>query len=177
VAASSARADVPDSATDRPAEASRSLDAGPVAALTTTVAPPLRIEPHPAPPTVAAASSSPASAAASASSTPDATDIEGVLGHYRRAFSALDANAARAIWPGLDVRTLTRAFNQLAEQQLEFQTCDVAVDRDRATAACSGRARYVPKVGSRSARDERRQWLFNLRKMQDGWRIESVASK
>ena len=100
-----------------------------------------------------------------------------MLGRYRRAFASLDADAAKAVWPGVDARVLGRAFDQLHEQQLEFQTCEIVVNAARATAACGGRARYVPKVGSRPVRDERREWTFNLRKVNDDWLIESVASR
>jgi hypothetical protein len=100
-----------------------------------------------------------------------------VLGRYRTAFTALDADAARAIWPTVDARALGRAFDQLKEQELEFQTCNIVVNGLRATAACDGRARYVPKVGNKSLRDEHRHWTFSLRRVEDSWLIESVASR
>ena len=100
-----------------------------------------------------------------------------MLGRYRSAFSALDASAARTVWPSVDARALGRAFDQLEQQQLQFDSCKITVSGGSATAACGGRARYVPKVGSKSMRDERRQWTFDLTKVNDAWRIERVASR
>ena len=107
----------------------------------------------------------------------DHAGIETVLSRYRQAFTALDANAARAVWPAVDARALGRAFDQLVEQQLDFQRCDITVNSAHATAACGGRARYVPKVGSRSVRDEPRHWTFSLQKVDGQWLIERVTSR
>ena len=139
--------------------------------------PVLTVEPSP-PPAPAPTAPVPAPAPAATPLPPtDATNIEGVLGRYRQAYGALDAGAARSIWPTVDVRALGRAFDQLEQQQLEFQTCNIAVNGVRATADCGGRARYVPKVGSKAVRDERRQWTFNLRKVQEAWVIDSVVTR
>jgi hypothetical protein len=126
-----------------------------------------------APPAPAATAMEPAVPPVSA----ETASIETVLSRYRQAFTALDADAARAVWPGVDARALGRAFDQLVEQQLDFETCFIAVNGARATAGCGGRARYVPKVGSRSVRDEPRQWTFNLQKVNGQWVIERVASR
>ena len=115
--------------------------------------------------------------AAPALAVTDTASIESVLGRYRTAFKALDASAARAVWPGVDARALSRAFNQLVEQQLDFQSCDIVVTSGRATAACGGRARYIPKVGTRSMRDEARKWTFSLQKVNDQWLIDKVDSR
>lgn len=137
---------------------------------TREVAPVVRNE-APAPASV------PASAAAAIPVVSDTASIENVLGRYRTAFKALDATAARAVWPGVDARALSRAFDQLVEQQLDFQNCDIIVASARATAACGGRARYIPKVGTRSMRDEPRQWTFSLQKVNDQWQIDKVVSR
>jgi outer membrane putative beta-barrel porin/alpha-amylase len=166
-----AAASPPEPARDPPAavpvEAARAPSAPPPPR---DAAPAVRDEPPAAPsPT---ASSMTGSAAIS-----DTASIETVLNRYRQAFGALDATAARAVWPGVDAKTLGRAFDQLVEQQLDFQNCDIVIATAKATAACGGRARYVPKVGSRSMRDEPRHWTFNLQKVNGQWLIERVASR
>jgi hypothetical protein len=133
-------------------------------------------DPAPAPREVLPALSSSVPPAVPTAAT-DTARIEAVLSRYRHAFTALDANAARAVWPTVDARALGRAFDQLVEQQLDFQNCSIVVDTARATAACGGRARYVPKVGSRSVHDEPRQWTFSLEKANGQWLIERVASR
>jgi hypothetical protein len=110
-----------------------------------------------------------------AATAADAEEIESVLGRYRLAFAALDVDAARAVWPGVNAPALERTFDQLREQRLEFQTCTIVVIERRATADCRGRARYVSKVGSRSVHDERRQWTFNLRRTPESWVIANVS--
>ncbi len=103
--------------------------------------------------------------------------VQSVLNQYRRAFSALDVRDARAVWPSVDAKALARAFDQLKEQDVEFDNCQLSITGVQATAFCSGTARYVPKIGSRSARVDTHRWKFNLRKVDDGWLIETVDSR
>jgi hypothetical protein len=103
--------------------------------------------------------------------------IQDVLQQYRGAFSDLDARAARQIWPSVNTRVLDRAFAQLETQELEFESCEINVTGARAVAACGGRARYVPKVGNKNPQEQRRQWTFDLRKVNDAWLIETVESR
>ena len=100
--------------------------------------------------------------------------IETVLDRYVGAFNTLDAEAARAVWPGVDARALGRVFTELEEQELTFDECRVELDAARATAVCRGVARYVPRVGSRSSRSAARQWTFRLQKVRDRWTIDGV---
>ena len=101
--------------------------------------------------------------------------IETVLDRYVGAFNTLDAEAARAVWPGVDARALDRVFTQLEEQELTFEECKVELDEARAMAVCRGVARYVPRVGSRSSRSTARQWTFTLQKAEDRWTIDGVS--
>jgi hypothetical protein len=103
--------------------------------------------------------------------------IENVLGRYRSAFNALDAGAASAVWPTVNEKNLARAFERLESHAVSFEHCEIEVAAARAEAACSGRARYVPKVGSRTPKDEARQWRFSLRKSGDGWLIDRVEAR
>jgi hypothetical protein len=101
-----------------------------------------------------------------------------VLGRYRSAFNALDAKAAVQVWPTVNQQTLDRAFGQLEEQSLSFDRCTIAVKGVLAEANCSGSARYVRRVGSRSAQSTRRQWNFSLRKGDEGaWIIQHVEAR
>jgi hypothetical protein len=112
-----------------------------------------------------------------ASREPEARAIEGVLGRYRQAFNTLDISATTAVWPSVDEKTLARAFDRLEDQEVSFETCEIDVAGVLAEAACSGSARYVPKVGSRTARAEARRWSFTLRKAGGGWVIDRVTAR
>jgi hypothetical protein len=100
--------------------------------------------------------------------------VRTVLNRYQRAFTDLDAGAAKSIWPSVDERALSRAFGQLERQQIVLDACNVEVVGQRAAAACGGRASYVPRVGSKTARIEARHWAFTLRKTGYGWIIETI---
>ncbi len=110
--------------------------------------------------------------------TPAVRDEELVLRalqQYRQAYDTLDARAAQAVWPGVDSAALQRAVDGLASQRLTFQSCQLQVDGSSASAECRGSAQYTPRVGSREARDEPRNWSFALRKTtNNAWQIESA---
>jgi hypothetical protein len=112
-----------------------------------------------------------------ASADADRTAIDNVLGRYRTAFNRLDAAAARQVWPTVNERTLSRAFEQLEEQRVSFDDCTIGVTGTRAEANCSGTARFVPRVGNRSAQTEARRWSFSLRKGSAGWLIQEVQAR
>lgn len=108
---------------------------------------------------------------------PATTAIESALNRYVRAFSALDVREARAVWPSVDERTLRRAFERLEQQQFELEACTIDSTGTHAVASCAGTARYVPKVGSKGIRSERRQWTFRLQHRGQEWSIEAVDSR
>jgi hypothetical protein len=99
------------------------------------------------------------------------------LNRYEDAFSSLDANAAHAVWPSVDVRALAKAFEQLEEQTFDLEGCDITVAGTQADADCAGNARYVRKVGNRTLRVEPRRWHFKLRQMNDQWVIDAVDAR
>jgi hypothetical protein len=105
------------------------------------------------------------------------SEIQRALGQYRNAYQRLDAQAARAVWPSVDVRALSRAFDSLESQQLEFDTCLFEIAGEAATAQCRGSATYTPKVGNRAPKLEPRQWTFQLRKLDEGWKIQSAQAR
>jgi hypothetical protein len=134
-----------------------------------TAAPPAKITT-----TNAAAAAKPAAVSPAAA---DRAVVNRVLAEFRRLYSELDANAVIRVWPTVDERALGRAFEQLAEQTLEFTTCRTTLSGARAVATCVGSARYVPRAGNRRPRLESRQWTFALKKENGWWWIESVKSK
>jgi hypothetical protein len=100
-----------------------------------------------------------------------------VLGRYQSAFNDLNASVAKAVWPSVDERVLGRAFEGLQQQEILFDACQIAVDGAQAVASCRGRARYVPKVGSKAARLEPHHWTFRLRNTGESWVIDNVESR
>jgi hypothetical protein len=105
------------------------------------------------------------------------TSIQHTLTRYRQAFSSLDASAAREVWPTVNERSLSRAFERLEEQDVSFDRCQITVNDARAEARCNGTARYVPRVGGRTPRVDRREWRFSLVKVRDAWLIGAVDAR
>jgi hypothetical protein len=149
--------------------------------------PPLNAAP-PAPGNSAAPASAPSSAlppadvsAPSASAagalTAETRAVALALNRYQEAFSALDATAAHAVWPSVDVKALAKAFEQLEEQTFDLEGCDIRVTGVRAEADCAGNARYVRKVGNRALRVEPRRWHFTLRQTSNQWIIDTVDAR
>jgi hypothetical protein len=100
--------------------------------------------------------------------------IESVLDRYTLAFNLLDAHRAKAVWPAVNERNLARAFDSLQEQRFDLGECDITMTPPRATASCEGTASYLPKVGNRKVRAEKRRWTFYLQASGQDWSIESV---
>jgi hypothetical protein len=103
--------------------------------------------------------------------------IQAVLGRYQGAFRALDSAAASAVWPTVDRKALSRAFERLEEQRIEFDKCQITIEGRQAVAACDGHTRYVPRVGNRSPRTEARQWTFTLLRHEQEWLIDRVETR
>jgi hypothetical protein len=103
--------------------------------------------------------------------------IQTVLSQYRSAFRDLDAGAARAIWPSVDAKALSKAFESLERQDLVFNSCQIAIRDVRAVASCDGTARYVPRIGNRDRHDDRRTWEFKLSKVDEVWLIDTVSAR
>jgi hypothetical protein len=96
--------------------------------------------------------------------------VRAVLSRYEAAYSALDAAAASAVWPGVDRRALTSAFQALSSQSVSLGRCDVRVTGEGAQADCKGTARWQPKVGG-GPQTAARQWRFELRNAGGDWII------
>jgi hypothetical protein len=100
--------------------------------------------------------------------------VRAVLEGYRTAYNQLNASDARALWPSVDFKTLSKAFDQLQSQEIRFTNCQIALTGESASAVCAGYAAFVPKVGSRERRSTSREWKFALRHSTDGWVIAGV---
>jgi hypothetical protein len=122
--------------------------------------------------------SSPTSAPASAvAGSQERTAIEQLLAQYRHAYDALDAVAASAIWPSVDMPALERAFGGIKSQQVLFDRCDLKVASDRATAVCPGSLTFVRRVGNPAAEVRRLAWTFAFERASQGWQIARVAAR
>jgi hypothetical protein len=100
--------------------------------------------------------------------------IQRALGQYQSAYSQLDVAAVRRLWPTVDGKALAKAFDQVRQENLTFDSCDVGVYGRTAVASCAGTTQYVPKVGSKSTRVERQQWRISLSQATDAWVIDKV---
>ena len=97
-----------------------------------------------------------------------------VLNRYAAAYSALDADAAQRVWPGVNRTALARAFDGLASQQISLGDCRIGVAGASATASCSGSATWSPKIGGGGPQSEPRSWSFELARAAGGWQIVSA---
>jgi hypothetical protein len=114
--------------------------------------------------------SSPAAASAPSSQPSDENGVRAALNRYESAYTALDAAAASAVWPGVDRRALASAFQALSSQRVSLGRCDVRVTGVTAQAECRGTARWEPKVGA-GPQSSPRQWRFDLRNTGSSWII------
>ena len=125
------------------------------------------------PPAVVPASAPPAAIP----TAPDQSGVEAVLRRYASAYRALDASAARRVWPSVDEKALARAFQNLSSQEVSFDDCAISIRGVVANASCRGQASFVGKVGSREPRTESRTWQFALRRDGGDWLIEGVNAR
>lgn len=133
-------------------------------------APPVRVLdlPAAAPPVPAAPAPEPAPVEVSQEPA-----VRTVLNSYAAAYSALDANAAQRVWPGVNRSALARAFDSLASQQVQLGDCRIDVSGASATATCAGTATWSPKIGG-GRHSEARRWSFELARSGSGWQIVSA---
>jgi len=82
-----------------------------------------------------------------------------------------------AIWPSVNARALSNAFQQLRTQTFDFEDCQIEVNGARANAVCRGTASFVTAVGSKSLRVESRRWRFELVRVGGTWIMERVESR
>jgi hypothetical protein len=116
-------------------------------------------------------------AAASEMGISDEQRIAAVLKRFTEAYARLDAAAAKAVWPTVDGRALSRAFDALETQSIVFEDCKVRFADSEARAACDGELTYVPKVGRRSERTVAQRWNFVIKKHSDEWTIADAQMR
>jgi hypothetical protein len=97
--------------------------------------------------------------------------VRGVLAQFEAAYNNLSADAAQAVWPSVDRRSLARAFESLESQRVALGRCSIEISGATASADCSGTTAWTPKVGG-GRHSEQRQWQFHLAKADGTWRIE-----
>jgi hypothetical protein len=124
-------------------------------------------------PTIAAAPAPPPAEPAPVE-PPQEPAVRAVLNRYASAYTALDADAAQRVWPGVNRPALARAFDSLASQQISLGDCRVDVAGARATASCTGMATWSPKIGGGGRQSEPRNWSFELARDAGGWQIVSA---
>lgn len=130
------------------------------------------------PPEPAASAAVPAAVPESAST--GRAELDGImetLEHLQRAYARRDPALAKAVWPTVDTRALSRAFDSLRSQSITFDRCRTRIDRMRGEVECQGTTSYVPLVGSQYARTESRQWTFQMEKSGDAWVITSARAR
>jgi hypothetical protein len=107
----------------------------------------------------------------------DQRTIRTILEAYRAAYEKRDTVAASTLWPGVDTRALTRAFNTLASHRMIFDRCDVAVAGMQARARCNGTITYTPRVGDAQPQSRSMSWTFALDRSSGQWRISDVNAR
>jgi hypothetical protein len=107
----------------------------------------------------------------------DEEGIQQVLQRYQLAYEQLDAAAAQEVWPGVDVRGLSRAFDNLRSQELAFDRCELNVTGEAAEAICRGVGTYVPKVGGQAPRRVQGEWAFQLERIEGTWTIAQIETR
>jgi hypothetical protein len=99
-----------------------------------------------------------------------------VLAQFEAAYSNLSAAAAQAIWPSVDVRALSRAFDSLQSQQVSLGRCSILIKGPTARADCVGPTSWTPKVGGGQRRQTRR-WEFDLAAENGAWHILQATAR
>lgn len=144
------------------------------------VPPPSTSIPSPSPPAVGTSGAAATEPAPSPEPPEPSAEVKvrAALSRYEAAYSALNAAAARAIWPTVDAEALDRAFDSLESQRVSLGTCTIAVSlgERNARATCAGTATWTPKVGG-GPRTEARRWLFDLEMNGDRWQIVRATTR
>jgi hypothetical protein len=100
-----------------------------------------------------------------------------VLSRYEQAYNHLDAGAAAAIWPSVDVRALRRAFARLENQDLQLRDCTFAVSASDAAVRCAGVLQYAQRIGDRTPKTERHVWTIEFVRAGAQWQIARVTAQ
>ena len=131
---------------------------------------------EPAQPLVLPASTGPSLTLPEAPAPDERPRVRAALARYEAGYSALNVAAVQAVWPGVDARSLSRAFDGLASQRFSLGQCSMAIESASATATCNGTASFTPKIGG-GVHSEGRRWTFDLRRVDGGWQIVRVSTR
>ena len=158
-------------AAPRPAATSTSLMGNPLEPIKT---PPSAARVPDLPP--APVTTTPPAPSTTAPAPPDDAGVRAALAQYESAYSSLNAAAARAVWPGVDARSLERAFDSLESQRVALGKCAVSMNGTRAQATCQGNATWTPKVGG-GTKTSPRTWRFDLANTGGSWKITRADAR
>jgi hypothetical protein len=109
--------------------------------------------------------------------SPDTSEsgIRRALTDFQAAYSALDVQGVKRVWPAVDVAALTRLFGALQFQELDLARCEIFMSASPAQAVCHASARMIPKDKAQPPRFESRQWTFEMeRGEREGWAVRSI---
>jgi len=115
-------------------------------------------------------------AVADTASTDERPRVRAALSRYETGYTSLNVDAVRAVWPGVDARSLTRAFEGLASQRVSLGQCSIAVAANTARADCRGQANWAPRIGG-GHQTANRTWTFDLRNVAGAWQIVRVQTR
>jgi hypothetical protein len=99
--------------------------------------------------------------------------IRGVLDEYRAAFERRDAEALRAVQPGVDYEKMRDRFASVTGYTVRIDVKEVTVKGDQGTATCI--VTYMPQPKP-SQKIPPQKTLFHLRRTGDVWLIERLEA-
>jgi ketosteroid isomerase-like protein len=95
--------------------------------------------------------------------------IKDKISEYARAFSSLDADAVRRVYPGITTG-LAQTFANFRSLNMTIVLGPIVVSGSEATVTCQVQQSIQPKVGSRQSPPSQ-QTTFRLRKTNGQWII------
>jgi serine/threonine-protein kinase len=147
----------------------------PTVAAATASAPPSLVPPTTAPAPAASLPSAPPTTLPPLQSEAAARQaIRGVLDEYRAAFERRDADALRAVYPGVDYENYKRIFASVTGYTVRIDVKDVTVKNDEGTASCVVTYQPQPKP---SQKIPPVKTVFHLRRTGDVWLVQRLEAK
>jgi hypothetical protein len=107
--------------------------------------------------------------------TDDELAVRSAIRSYEQAYERVDAAAIARVWPTVDQRALSQAFDAVTSQGIGLEHCAIALNGEQATAQCRGRHKYVGKANNSVTIASEQQWLFKMRRAGGQWKIEDVS--
>jgi ketosteroid isomerase-like protein len=101
----------------------------------------------------------------------DEPAIHATIRAYAAAYSALDADAVRRVFPSVNEQALRRAFGGLRSQAVGIEGEQVALNGDTATVSCTLVTLAVGQIGASTPRRDSRRVTFTLAKRGGAWII------